>query len=146
MVGAWLVRNHYTRNHVNIRDKKEAEYLSDEMAQEFHHVTAQLLFLCNRASRDVQTSVAFLMTRVTNPIRDDWGKFRRVLAYLKFTKYMKLTVTVDDLSVIRWWVDTTDWTHHDCKGHSGIMMSLGGGEAVSKCTKHRINTKRLTVL
>ncbi len=32
-----------------VRDEKEADYLSDEKATEFHHVTAQLLFLCNQA-------------------------------------------------------------------------------------------------
>jgi hypothetical protein len=32
-----------------VRDEKEAGYLSDEKATKFHHVTAQLLFLCNRA-------------------------------------------------------------------------------------------------
>ena len=84
------------------------------------------------------------MTRVKKPNQDDWGKLRRVLTYLKNTKYMKLTITVDDLSIIRWWVDRSDWTHHDCKGHSGIMMSLGRGAVICKSTKHRINTKSLT--
>ncbi len=32
-----------------IRDKKEAEYLSDKQAQEFHHVKTKLLFMCNCA-------------------------------------------------------------------------------------------------
>ncbi len=42
------------REHIfDIRDKKEAKYQPEVMAQEFHHVTAQLLFLCNRARRDV---------------------------------------------------------------------------------------------
>ena len=91
-----------------IRDEKEAEYLSDKQAQEFHHVTAQLLFLCNCARRDVQTNVTFFTTRVKKPNRDDWGKLRKVLAYLKHTKYMKLTITVDDLYIIRWWVDASD--------------------------------------
>jgi hypothetical protein len=40
---------------------------------------------------------------------------------------MKLTITVDHMFIIRWWVDASDRTHHDCRGHSGIMMSLGGG-------------------
>ena len=110
-----------------IRDEKEEEYLSDEQAQEFYHVTAQLLFLYNHTRPYVQTAVAFLTTIFKKPGQDDWGKLWRVLAYLKHTKYMKLTITVDDLSIIRWWVDASDQTHHVCKGHSGIMMLLGGG-------------------
>ncbi len=38
------------REHLfDIRYKKEAKYQSEEMAQEFHHVVAQLLFICNHA-------------------------------------------------------------------------------------------------
>ena len=71
-------------------------------------VVDQLLFLCNRARRDIQVSAAFLATRVKNPDVDDWGKLRRVLKYLKGTKHMKLTLTVNDLSMIRWSVDASD--------------------------------------
>ncbi len=88
--------------------------------------------------------MSFLTSRVKKPDEDDWGKLRRVLGYLKGTKYMKLTITIDDLSVVRWWVDASNRTHHDCKGHSGIMMSFGGGAAVSKSTNQRVNMKSLT--
>ncbi len=66
---------------------------------------------------------------------DDWGKLKRVLMYIKGTKYMKLTLTIDDLLVIKWWVDASDRTHHDCKGHSRIMITLEGEVMVSKFTK-----------
>ncbi len=61
------------------------------------------------------------------PDLDDRGKLTRVLKYLKVTKHMKLTITIDDLSIIRWWVYASDRTHIDCKGPTGSMMSLGGG-------------------
>ena len=109
-----------------------------------HLPMAQLLFLCGCARRDIQVAVEFLTTRVKKPDIDDWGKLRRVLKYLKGTKYMKLTPTIDDLSMIRWWVDGSDRTHHDCKGHTGSMMSLRGGAIVSSSTKHKINTKSST--
>jgi hypothetical protein len=32
-----------------VRNDSEAEYLSEEKAQEFHHITVQLLFLGNQA-------------------------------------------------------------------------------------------------
>ena len=54
-----------------IRDEKEAKYLSEEKDRDFHHVVAQLLFLANRARRDIQTAVAFLTTRVKKPHEDD---------------------------------------------------------------------------
>ncbi len=85
--------------------------------------------------------MTFLTTRVEKPDMDDREKLRISLTYLKGMKYMKLTLTVDDLSVIRWWVNASDCTHHNSKGRSGTMMSLGGGATVSKSTKHKINTK-----
>ena len=106
-----------------VQEDGEAQYLSEEKAQEFHMVVAQLLFLCNQSRQDIHVAVAFLTTRVKKPDVDDWGKLRRVLKYLKGTKHMKLTLTIDDLSMIRWWVDASDWTHMDCKGHTGLMMS-----------------------
>ena len=127
-----------------IREEGHDKYLPEEKAQEFHTIVAQLLFLSGRARRDIQVAVAFLTTRVKKPDIDDWGKLRRVLKYLKGTKYMKLTLTIDNMSMIRWWVDASDRTHHDCKGHTGSMMSLGGGAIVSSSTKHKINTKSST--
>ena len=66
-----------------------------------------------------------------------------MLKYLKGTKYLKLTLTIDNLSMIRWWTYASDCTHHGCKSHTGSMMSLGG-TVVSSSTKHKINTKSST--
>ena len=62
-----------------VRNDSEAEILSEMKAQEFHHITAQLLFLSARARHDIQVTVAYLTTRVKKPDVDDWGKLRRVL-------------------------------------------------------------------
>ncbi len=63
--------------------------------------------------------MAFLTMRVKKPDVNDWGKLRRVLKYLKGKEYKKQTFTIDDLSMIRWWVDASDRIHHDCKAHTG---------------------------
>ena len=47
-----------------VRYEKEAKCLQEEQANCFHHITAQILFLCSWALRDIQTAVAFLTTRV----------------------------------------------------------------------------------
>ncbi len=57
-----------------IRNKKEAQLPSEEISQEFHHVVAQLLFLCNHTWQDNQTVVASLATRVENLTRTIVGK------------------------------------------------------------------------
>ena len=102
---------------------------------------AQLLFLSARARRDIQLPVAFLTTRVKEPDEDDWGKLKRCLSYLKGTLHMKLTLEVEDLGTVHWYVDASDNTHMDCKGHTGGAMTMGKGATISKSSKQKINTK-----
>ena len=52
------------------------------------------------------------------------------MKYLKGAKYMKLTLTVDNMSVIKWWLDAYHHTPMDCRGNTGSMMSLGKGASV----------------
>lgn len=67
-----------------VRPSSEARFLPEDQARAYHHTTAQLLFL-SRVRRDIQTTVAFLTTRVKCPDKDDWGKLKRVLKYLHST-------------------------------------------------------------
>ena len=53
----------------------------------------------------MQTLVSFLRKRVRSPDEDDWKKLKRGLMHLKGTRHMKLCITVDSLSTIRWYVD-----------------------------------------
>ena len=68
--GDWLFK---------IRGDEGQEILTEEMARQFHHTTAQLLFLCKRARPDIETLVLFLTTRVKSPDTDDWKKLKQGL-------------------------------------------------------------------
>ena len=57
---------------------------------------------------------------------------------------MKLTITVENLNSIKWWIDASDRTHMDMKGHSGYGMSFGKGAVLSYSQKQKINTKSST--
>jgi hypothetical protein len=121
-----------------------ARKLTPEQAEQFHHVTAQLLYLCKRARPDIQTAVSFLCTRVTQPDEDDWKKLGRCIRYLRGTKELGLTLEADGEGMIRWWIDASFAVHRDMKSHTGIAMSLGKGCPVSTSTKQKINTKSST--
>ena len=99
--------------------------MDKERAIAFHHTTAQLLFMAGRAWRDVQTAVAFLTTRVKLLDKDDWGKLKRVLKYLNGTRSLKLTINVNDLGILKRYVDGSHRVHWDCKGQGGAMFTLG---------------------
>ncbi len=96
-----------------IRDEKEARVLKEERALIFHHTVAQLLFMSTRARCNIQMAVAFLTTRVKSPDKDDWGKLKRVLKYLDGTKCLKLKLSVDDLGLLKWYVDGSHNVHWD---------------------------------
>jgi hypothetical protein len=54
---------------------------------------------------------------------------------------MKLTLSIDNLSTIRWWVDASYNTHDDCKGQTGAMMTLGKGSPMSFSRKQKLNVR-----
>ena len=57
---------------------------------------------------------------------------------------MKLNFTVDSPTTIRWCVNAYYGVHSDCKGHTGMMMTLRAGASMSMSKAHKLNTKNLT--
>ena len=58
---------------------------------------------------------------------------------------MKLNLTADGSDTMQWWVDASYAAHWDCKGHTGMMMSLGKGAAMSFSRKQKLNARSSTV-
>jgi hypothetical protein len=102
---------------------------------------AQLLFMCTKAQQDIQTAVAFITTRVKSPDEDDWGKLKRVLKYLDGTKYLKLRLSVENMGMLKWYVDGSHDVHPDCRGHGGALFSMGKGVIMSYLRKLKLNTR-----
>jgi hypothetical protein len=128
----------------NIRDKTEARALEEERALAFHHTVAQLLFMSSRARRDIQTAVAFLTTRVKRPDKDDWEKLKQVLKYLNGTRYLKMRLNVDNLGMLKWYMDGSHNVHRDSKGHGGAVFTVGKGAISSYSRKMKMNTQSST--
>jgi hypothetical protein len=81
----------------DIREETEVRSLEEERAIVFHTV----VIYGNESTKDTQTVVAFLTTRVKSPDKDDWGKLKRVLKYLNGTKYLKLTIRIENLRILK---------------------------------------------
>ena len=81
---------------------------------------------------------------VKKPDKDDWGKLKRALKYLNGTRRLKLTLTIEPMWVIKWFVDGSHNTHWDCKGHGGAMMVMGCGAISSYSRKIKLNTRSST--
>jgi hypothetical protein len=72
-------------NHLFAVDDDQAK-VTEQKAQFFHTYVAKTLFLCKRARPDLQTTVAFLCTRVQSCNEDDYKKLARMLKFLRATK------------------------------------------------------------
>jgi hypothetical protein len=84
------------------------------------------------------------MTRVKERDIDNWGKLKRVLKYLNGMKYLKLKLFVESLSMLKWYVDGSHNVHADCKGHGGVMFTMGKGATSSYLRKVKLNTRSST--
>jgi hypothetical protein len=51
-----------------------------------------------------------------------------------------LTLSADNLSVIKWWVDASFAVHPDFKSHTGAVMKMGKGAILSVCMKQKLNS------
>jgi len=105
---------------------------------------AKGLFACKRARPDLHTAIATLCTRVKSPNQDDWAKLLRLLKYCNGTRNDELTLSSDDLHVIKWYVDAAFAVHPDFKSHTGAIMTYGGGAAQSISRKQKLNTRSST--
>ena len=125
-----------------VNDK--AEKLNKQDADIFHRTVARLLFAAKRARPDIQTAIAFLCTRVKSPDVDDWKKLMRVLGYIRDTIFLPLTLGWDETGNVYWYVDASFAVHDNMRSHTGAIMTLGKGAAMSMSTKQKLNTKSST--
>ena len=118
--------------------------LSNELSEVFHTLVAKGLFVCKRARPNIQTTIAFLCTRVQKPNETDWNKLMRLLKYLNGTRKKKLTLSADILRVVKWHVDASFAVHPDYKSHTGATMTFANGAVQSISRKQKLNTRSST--
>ncbi len=59
-------------------------------------------------------------------------------------RYLKLKLSMDNLGMLKWYVDGFHNVHWDGKGHGGAVLKLGKGATTSYSRKVKLNTRRLT--
>ena len=123
---------------------KKARPLDKKRKEEFHTTVAKSLFLCKRARPDVQPTVAWLCSRVKDSDESEWTKLVRMMKYLNGTREKVLTLSIDNLRVIKWYVDASFAVHPDFKSHTGATMTMGRGAIISSSRKQKLNTRSST--
>ena len=118
--------------------------MSVQQAEKFHSIVAKLLYIEKRARPDLETAVAFLCTRVSEPDIDDWKKLKRLLAYLHHTAEDVRVIGCDSLKNVFTWMDAAYAVHPNMRSHTGGATSMGWGLLHSKSSKQKLNTKSST--
>jgi hypothetical protein len=113
--------------------------LDTKRSKVFHTFVAKGLFLCKKIRPDIQQAILLLCTRVKDQNQADWEKLMRVMKYLNGTRDKYLTLSADNLRVVKWYVDTSFAVHPDFKSHTGAVMMLGRGVIQSIARKQRMN-------
>jgi hypothetical protein len=76
---------------------------------------------------------------VHQPDKDDWGKLKRILKYLNGTRYLKLTLSVDQLKfTVHWYIDGLHQIHEDCRGQTGSVVTFAKGVIASSSNKNEV--------
>ena len=60
--------------------------LDKKRSEDFHTWVVKGLFVCKRARQDIQTAIAVLATKVTEPKMSDWNCLVRLMRYLNGTR------------------------------------------------------------
>jgi hypothetical protein len=90
-------------------------------------------------------AVSFLVMCVQEPDKDDWGMLKRILKHLNGTRYLKLTLSADQLKfTVHWYVDGLQQIHENCRGQTGSLVMFGKGAIASSSNKMKCNTKSST--
>ena len=74
----------------------------------------------------------------------DWHKLCRFIKYLNGTRDKYLTLSIDTIGVIKWFIDASFAVYPDFKSHTGAEMTMGRGTMISVSKKQKLNTKSST--
>jgi hypothetical protein len=120
-----------------------AELLSKQPKESFHSIVATLLYIAKRSRPDLLLAVSFLTTRVQKSTVQDQHKLDRLLRYLNGTRHLSLHLSSNSLTVVLY-ADAAFGIHHDCKSHTGTIISLGNGALFAKSARQSLVTKSST--
>ena len=64
-----------------------------------------------------------------------------MMGFLKRTKDDVLTLQVDDVQILHWYINASFVVYHDVKNRSGLVFTLGNGAIISSSRKQKINSR-----
>ena len=83
--------------------------------------------MTNRVRPDIHQMVAVLSTRLKQPNDTAWEKLVRMINYLNGGNKRYLTLSADDLKVIKWYMDKKIVVLPNFKSHNIVIMTMVQG-------------------
>ena len=90
--------------------------------------------------------ISILATRVRSTNIIDWEKLVRVLKYLNGTRNYHLKFSIDDMRIIKWYMDASFAVNTDFNIHQGVIMMWGTGATKYGSIQDLARRQKLLVL
>ena len=107
----------------NISEKGDIKRLGKKETEQFHTSVSRIMFIAKREGPYIHQTAAVLSTRVKEPNDDDQQNLVRMIKYLNVTNIKYLTLSADDLKVIKWYVGRGFVVRPDFKSRAGAIMT-----------------------
>ena len=106
---------------------------------EYHSLTATVLYLGMQIRVGLQLATGFLCTRVKAPDEQDWKKVGHLMKYQQATVFLPLIIQSDGKGTIIY-THGSHSIHSDMNGHGSDFATEGKGTMYSSSTKLKLNT------
>ena len=116
--------------------------VGEKKADIFRRFVPMVLWAMKRSRPDCERAVSFLMKRVSEPRRDDWYKFMRLMSWIKRTVEDRRIIGADDLLHMLTMTDSAHAVHEDMKGHTGGIITFGTRVIDQKSSAQKMNSRR----
>ncbi len=105
-------------------------------------IVMALMYCATRTRPDILLALSFLATRCNKSTTSDEAKLDTLLRYLRYTSDLKLTLSPTNMNVSTY-ADASYNVHHDAKGHSGHIITIGqcGALIAAKSSKQKVTSK-----
>ena len=125
---------------------RDAELATKDEAVWFHSHVAKMLYLAKRTRPECLAAVSFLATRVKCTDRDDIGKLKRLLGYLRGSEGRGIVLEIGPQLKVRTFIDAAYGVHMESgRSHAGCVIMLGaGGPIYAKSSKQKTVAKSST--
>jgi hypothetical protein len=123
----------------------ESPLLPEKRRKAFHSGVMKIRYLSQRVRPETLCPISFLSTRVLCATEQDEEKLLHVIEYLATDPAMGITLSIgeDGLNVFAF-IDSSFACHHDFKGQTGGVITLGGGPVIASSLKQALVCKSST--